>query len=76
MRLNKSSWPVPGIFKLIQDQGNIPDKEMFTVFNMGIGMLVVVEKKHADRALSRLKKYCKCYIVGEVIRSNKSMELI
>jgi phosphoribosylformylglycinamidine cyclo-ligase len=40
--IRRSSWPVPALFRLIQQAGNVPDDEMFRTFNMGIGMVVVV----------------------------------
>ena len=40
----------------MQKEGNIDDKEMFTTFNMGIGLIIVTDKKNADQALDLLKK--------------------
>lgn len=42
--IDKKSWQVPEIFRIIQEKGKIPEKEMFRVFNMGIGMVLVVDK--------------------------------
>jgi phosphoribosylformylglycinamidine cyclo-ligase len=47
--IRSGSWPVPPVFTYIQDQGDIVDAEMYRVFNMGIGMLVVIGKKDADK---------------------------
>lgn len=47
--IRKGSWPVLPVFTYIQDKGDIVDAEMYRVFNMGIGMLVVVGKKDADK---------------------------
>lgn len=46
------SWPIQPIFKLMQEKGNITNRDMFTTFNMGIGMVVVVPADQADQALS------------------------
>jgi phosphoribosylformylglycinamidine cyclo-ligase len=43
--IKKKSWPIPAVFKHIQKQGNIASKEMFKVFNMGIGMILIVNPK-------------------------------
>lgn len=61
VRIQKNSWKVPEIFKLIQQKGGIADSEMFRTFNMGIGLILVVDK--AD-LLSKLKGSVK---IGEVI---------
>jgi len=51
----KDSWDIPCIFKIIQERGNIDDMEMLRVFNMGIGMMVVVPEKEASEVVERLK---------------------
>lgn len=75
MQINKNSWPVPNIFKVIQKQGSVSEKEMYTVFNMGIGMVLTVDKTKAKKILTQLNKTCKSYIIGEVIKSSKKMIL-
>jgi phosphoribosylformylglycinamidine cyclo-ligase len=50
-----SSWKVPAIFGLIQHGGEISTEEMYEVFNMGIGMVLVVSKSHASEVLSLTK---------------------
>lgn len=52
--LDRRSWSPPPIFRLIQEAGKISDVEMFTAFNMGIGMAVVVSKDSADAVVRRL----------------------
>ncbi|UCD14995.1 MAG: phosphoribosylformylglycinamidine cyclo-ligase [Candidatus Omnitrophota bacterium] len=75
MFINKKSWPVPQIFKIVQEKGNIDDKEMYTVFNMGIGMVVVVDKKHLKKAMNRLSFNNKVYLIGEIVKSKTKMRL-
>ncbi len=48
--LERGRWPEPGIFRLIQQQGRISDAEMFRVFNMGLGMIIVIAAKDVERA--------------------------
>lgn len=57
VQLERSSWHVPEIFHLLQEKGNIPDREMFSVFNMGIGMALVVDEREAESVLSILQQY-------------------
>lgn len=68
--INKNSWPVNKIFKIIQEKGCVSLREMFTVFNMGIGMIVVVDKNEAESVLTRLNKYYKAYLIGKVIKGD------
>ncbi len=49
VEVENGSWPIPPIFSLLQKYGKLTDKELFSTFNMGIGMVVVVpEKGHED----------------------------
>lgn len=47
--------PVPAIFRLIQDEGAVPDEEMFRVFNMGVGFVAVVDGSLEERAVGTLR---------------------
>ncbi len=53
--IGKGSWPVPGIFRLIQCGGDISDDEMLRTFNCGIGMVMVVKKGQGGAAIKRLR---------------------
>ncbi|MBV9672270.1 MAG: phosphoribosylformylglycinamidine cyclo-ligase [Verrucomicrobia bacterium] len=53
--IETSSWRVPQIFRLIQRGGNVSNEEMFQVFNMGIGMVLIVAKQHAPEVEFRTK---------------------
>jgi phosphoribosylformylglycinamidine cyclo-ligase len=52
--IKTKSWKVPLVFQILQQNGNIDFQEMYQVFNMGIGMVVVVAKQNARRAMSIL----------------------
>jgi len=54
-RIDRASIEAQPIFRIIQKEGNISDREMFTTFNMGIGMMLVLAKDHADRAAEQLQ---------------------
>ena len=47
--VQRGSWPVLPVFTWLQDKGSIADKEMYRVFNMGMGMLIVVGKSDSDK---------------------------
>jgi phosphoribosylformylglycinamidine cyclo-ligase len=63
---NGSSWQKPSIYHFLQETGNITEKEIFNVFNMGIGFMVVLAKDNADKALEILNKFHTTQIIGEV----------
>jgi len=60
-----STWDVPPLFKFIQGQGRIEDQEMFRVFNMGVGMTIIVEQGLADDVLNSVPG---TFRVGEVVK--------
>lgn len=61
------SWPILPIFELMQNKGNITNRDMFTTFNMGIGMVLVVREEDASDALTILKSNGEdAYIIGRV----------
>ncbi len=75
--IDTKSWVVPDIFKKIQAKGNVKTREMYRVFNMGVGMVVAVSKKDANKTQSLLKKEnVKSWIIGSVIKSNQKVELV
>jgi phosphoribosylformylglycinamidine cyclo-ligase len=53
--IETKSWKVQRIFQILQQNGNIDFREMYQVFNMGIGMVIVVAKQNAGRAMSILR---------------------
>jgi phosphoribosylformylglycinamidine cyclo-ligase len=62
------SWPVPPIFKVLQDAGNVADEEMLRTFNNGIGMILAVPAKEAEGIIARLKAWKeKAYPIGEIV---------
>lgn len=69
--VEKNSWPQPLIFKKIQKKGNLPDSDMYSVFNMGIGMIIVIDKKAAAAILKKLNKFYPSYCIGKVIKAKK-----
>lgn len=75
VQIDRSAWSVPPIFELIQKRGSIKDDEMFHVFNMGIGMVVICSMK--DEVLTKLKSGLPDAIeIGRVIKANGSERVI
>ena len=76
-RIYKDSWVAPQIFRLIQDKGNIPDKEMYHTFNMGIGMVLVVAPSTSKEIIHKLAEFkLKSWLIGEVVKGRKEVEII
>ena len=73
-KIDKSALRIPPIFKLLAEKGNIPERDMFNTFNMGVGMSVVVAKADAEKALEILKTNGEdAYIMGEIIPSEEGV---
>jgi len=76
LKINKNSYEIPAIFKLIMERGNIPERDMYNTFNMGIGMAVIVSKEETEKTLETLKEAGEdACIIGEVIEGNKEIIL-
>jgi phosphoribosylformylglycinamidine cyclo-ligase len=68
--IKKSAINIPPIFKLIQSTGNIPERDMFNTYNMGVGMCVIVSPENADKAQKLLKTTGEnAFIIGEIKKS-------
>ena len=75
-KIKKSDIKVLPIFKLIEKTGNIPERDMFNTYNMGVGMSVVVAKEDADLAVKTLREAGEdAYIIGEIIKSEDGVVL-
>ncbi|MFA5087744.1 MAG: phosphoribosylformylglycinamidine cyclo-ligase [Candidatus Omnitrophota bacterium] len=76
-RLDQKSWPVPGIFKLIQEKGRVEDSEMYRTFNMGIGLALVIGPKDVDPVRAFLSAQgMKNYHIGEILEDRKRKIII
>ena len=74
LKINKNSYKVPEIFKLIQSRGNIPERDMYNTFNMGIGMCLIVSNEETENSIKILKQAGEeAYLIGEVIEGNKEI---
>ena len=73
-KIERSAVKVLPVFDYIQKTGNIPERDMFNTFNMGVGMIAVVAKADADRALSVLRGAGEdAYVVGEVVEGDQGV---
>lgn len=68
VEIEKGSWPIHPIFTYMQDKGNVQEKEMYRTFNMGIGMIFIVDKKFKDSDIKKVEDLgTKVYEIGEVV---------
>lgn len=65
------------IFDLIAKTGNIPERDMFNTFNMGVGMCAVVDKNDADKAIAAIKAAGEdAYVLGELVESDEGVIIV
>lgn len=73
-KIYKDDLEIPGIFKLLMKEGNIPERDMFNTYNMGTGMTVVVPKEDAARAVEIIEaagEHAK--VIGEIVKSSEGV---
>ncbi len=77
IEVQKDSYEVPPIFRLIQKTGNIDEHVMYNTFNMGIGMCLAVDPSDADRVLSSIADAGeKGFVIGRVTEGNKEVTIL
>ena len=76
IKINEGSWEILPIFNFLEKYGQIPHREMFNVFNMGIGMVIALSECEAEKAIKILAKYNeKATIIG-CITDKKGVEIV
>ncbi len=76
VKVNKSSYEVPAIFKLLAEKGDIDEHMMYNTFNMGVGMVLAVDPADADKTIEALASTGdKAFVLGEVVSGNKEVEI-
>ena len=74
--IDTSTFPRPAIFDILQQAGNIPTREMYNTFNMGIGMVIAMPEADADKALAALEAAGEhAYRIGKVISGDAGVEV-
>ena len=72
-RFDSQSWTVPPIFKLIQGRGNVDQREMYRVFNMGVGMVVVCSPDNVDQLTQAIPE---AKVIGGVVRQTRKGRVV
>jgi phosphoribosylformylglycinamidine cyclo-ligase len=67
--VRRESWPIPKLFRALQSWGGVPEEELWEVFNMGLGFIIIVPREQADDALKFLEEQGeRAYRVGEIVK--------
>ncbi|MDP2729245.1 MAG: phosphoribosylformylglycinamidine cyclo-ligase [Dehalococcoidales bacterium] len=72
-QFHRGKWTIPPIFQLIQQKGNVDQEEMFRVFNMGVGMVLICSPDNADQLTKALPE---SHIVGEVVKQRGEARVV
>jgi len=75
VEIDKGSWPVLPVFKLMQEIGNVSEAEMYRTFNMGVGMVIVAAAQHAATIESHLSVYGSVYKIGRVVKGDREVSI-
>lgn len=74
--IRRGTFPIPPVFSVIQKTGNIPERDMFNTFNMGIGMCIAMDADKADEAVRILHDLGEtAYIIGHVEQGEEGVEI-
>ena len=75
--IRKGSWDVLPIFQILAERGGVPESELYQVFNMGIGMTLIVSREKAE-AVHRfvLGQKLKCWVIGEVVKGTGEARVV
>jgi phosphoribosylformylglycinamidine cyclo-ligase len=73
-KIELGSWPVSSLWNLIQQRGEVDANEMYRVFNMGIGMVAILDKDLVSEIQSRIPE--KIFVIGELVSGSKKVQLI
>ena len=75
-KINKAAVPVLPIFNLLQKVGNIPERDMYNTFNMGVGIVMAVSPETADKAIAAIEAAGeKAVVLGEVVKGDEGVIL-
>jgi phosphoribosylformylglycinamidine cyclo-ligase len=75
-RLETATWEVPNVFRVLQREGGVEEREMFRAFNMGVGMVAVVKADSADTVLASLRDAGEtAWHAGEIVRGERDVVL-
>ena len=75
VKIQKRSWPNPPVFDVMQHIGNVDKNEMYRTFNMGIGMVFIVDPSNIDTVKNALNNLTEVYEIGTVVKGKKEVSI-
>jgi phosphoribosylformylglycinamidine cyclo-ligase len=72
VRIERGSWPIPPLFELLRQLGNVSDAEMYRTFNMGVGMVIVCAPRDVETIEAHLRE---SYRIGSVVAGNREVSV-
>jgi phosphoribosylformylglycinamidine cyclo-ligase len=76
-QIRRGSWPVQPIFSLIKKIGRVDEAEMYRVFNMGIGLVLIVPARNADAVIAKAATFGDTgYRIGEMVSGEPGVEYV
>ena len=75
--VRRGTWDIPPVFPFLQEKGGVDEAEMYHVFNMGVGLVLVLPSNQIDVAIASLRESGESpFLIGEIIRGEKCVEII
>jgi len=71
VQIERGSWPVLPVFKLMQQLGNVAEAEMYRTFNLGVGMVIVSAPQDQQTIVTRLADRTPCFEIGRVVPGDR-----
>ena len=76
IEVNEGSWEILPVFKMLEKWGGVPHREMFNIFNMGIGMVLAIDASEAQKAIDILASHGeKATVIGKIVEGDKTVKI-
>ena len=73
--IDKKSWKIPVLFEFLKDVGQIPEKDFWNTFNLGVGFCLIIDKKYKDKILNICNAFdISSWVLGKVLKKDNSKE--
>ncbi|MBQ9399212.1 MAG: phosphoribosylformylglycinamidine cyclo-ligase [Bacteroidales bacterium] len=68
IEIREGTWEIPMVFQMLEKWGKVPHREMFNIFNMGVGMVLVLDASEADKAIEILRSHGdEAWVIGSIV---------
>ena len=77
IEIEEGSWEILPVFSLLEKWGGVPHREMFNIFNMGVGMVIVLDEAESGKAIEILESHGeKASVIGRIVEGNKTVTIL